>query len=672
MRKLLSILLLICSVAVFSQNKKEEKGDDYFKVYYFDKAIKKYGRADTLSMEAQRKLAESYYNRFEFSKAEIEFEKIINTPIATTEDFYKYVLILKANQKYDEAGYWMEKIAQQNPEDLRVKSYWLTKADFEQLKIPNPKYTISNLQMNTIDEDFGTCYYMKDQIVFASTRSGSKPILRKYNWNREPFLDIFVANRNDSNELVKLKYLNRKYNQKWHEGPASFKSTGKFVAFTKNNYGEMSDDGIVKLQIFFSEFKKQEWQEPEPFYLNSNEYSVGHPALTRNARIMFFVSDIPGGYGGTDIYMVSKVSKNKWSKPINLGPTINTEANEMFPFYEDSNKLLFFSSNGKHGLGGLDVYVAYATPTGFEQIENIGSPINTTADDFAYIIDKKLKTGYFSSNRKEGKGGDDIYKFDYTGGFELKKKEVPIDSVEMVFRDSIVNFTYRLLVLNDESLLPISDAQVNIGSLLMQISDSDDMDTDSLDMQLSDSLGHVAAKFSVGDTFKVVVNAFGYQEEEKIVSITKMLSDTLVSDTIRMKVATDQHILLKNIYYDFDRSDILPESEVELNKLVKFMKENPKYKVELGSHTDCRGSDEYNIGLSQRRANSAVNYVIFKGIDPARITAIGYGETRHVNRCKNGVRCKETEHRQNRRTEIFIPEFGKALDIKQTKGKYSE
>ncbi len=678
MRNSLAIILLFSFIAVFAQTKTEQKADDLFQIYYFDKAIKKYKKADTLSMLSQKRLAESYYNRFDFSNAEIEYEKFINTPIASIEDLYKYVLILKANKKYDVAGYWMEKIAQDNPSDLRVKSFWETNSDFQKILKPNPTYSIRNLTMNTTDEDFGTVYYKKKQVVFASTRSGSKPILRKYNWNREPFLDIFIADKVDSNELVKPKHFNKKYNKKWHEGPSSFKSNGKFLAFTKNNYENMSEDGIVKLQIFFSEYKKREWQEPTPFYLNSNEYSVGHPALTRNAKIMFFVSDMPGGYGGTDIYMVSKLSKNKWSKPINLGPKINTEGNEMFPFYEDRNKLLFYSSNGKHGLGGLDVYVGHATSLGFEDIKNIGAPINTSADDFAFIIDRKLKTGYFSSNREGGKGGDDIYSFDFTGKYEMKKKVVAVDSIKsepesekMVIRDSVVHYSYSLLVLNDETSIPIMDAQVQIGTLLMHLSDEVNPE-DSLALQMSDSLGAVALEFDVADSFKVVVNAFGYKQEEKLVSIDQMLADEVTQDTVRLKVAYDEAIVLKNIYYDFDKSDILPESEVELNKVVKFMKENPKLELELSSHTDSRGSDEYNMGLSQRRANSAVKYVISEGIQTTRITAKGYGETRPVNKCVNGVRCYETEHRQNRRTEIFIPGFGKALDIKQTKGLYSK
>lgn len=688
MKKTLTIFLLFASIAAFSQTKNEKKGDDFYDIYYFDKAIKSYMHADSLSLVAQRNLAESFYNRFDFAQAEIEYEKFIESPLATINDYYTFILILKANEKYDEVPYWMGKIAEKKSDDLRVKDFNETKQKFDSLLIPNPKYTVHNLKMNTKDEDFGTCYYGKDKVVFTSSRSGWKPILRKYNWNREPFLDIFMADVNDSNELVKPRYFNKKYNKKWHEGPSSFNGISKFMAFTRNNYDGESEDDIVKLQLFFSEFKKGKWQEPDDFYLNSDEYSVGHPALTRNGRILFFASDMPGGYGGTDLYMVTKMSKNRWSEPINLGPAVNTEGNEMFPFYEDRNKLLFFASNGKYGLGGLDVYVAHATSSGFEEVKNIGAPINTSADDFAFIIDKKLKTGYFSSNRSQGKGGDDIYRFDYTGKFEMKKKieQIPVtpktspksasksvtesakqalidtidsdDSVQLVFKDSITNLTYNLLVINDQSEMPIKDAEVKIGKLLREY---------------TDSLGLAASEFNILDTFKVVINAFGYKQEAKTVSLQKLRANKMVvNDTIRLKVAVDQRIVLKNIYYDFDRSNILRESSVELDKLVKFMNENPTVKVELSSHTDCRGSHKYNIGLSQRRANSAVRYVISKGISASRITARGYGETRLVNGCVDGVHCLERQHRQNRRTEIFIPGVGKALDIEQTKGKYSK
>jgi len=652
MKNILSILLLLSSLTVFSQEDKEKKADDFFQIYYFDKAIDKYSRIDSLSLEGQRKLAESYYNRFEFVEAEKAYAKFIDSSAATLDDYFKYVLILKANGKYDEANKWMQEIKTKKEDDLRVKSFLETKPVFDSLLVENSKYKITNLAMNTEDEDFGTSYF-KDQIVFASTRSGSKPILRKYNWNREPFLDMFVADKDTANELIKLKYLNKKYNQKWHEGPASFNKKGTFMAYTRNNYGEIAADGVVRLQIYFSEYAKGEWSDPEPFYLNSKDYSVGHPALTRNGRIMFFVSDMPGGYGGTDIYMVSKISKTKWGKPVNLGPKINTEGNEMFPFFQDKNSLLFFSSNGLDGLGGLDVYVAHATPTGFVDVKNLGVPINSKSDDFAYIIDDKLKTGYFSSNRPGGKGGDDIYKFAYTGDY---KRKVVVDTTHVIIKDTVVNYIYDLLVLNETSNKPISNADVKIGKII----------------DITDSLGKVSAEFNIADTFKVVVNAVGYKEKEKFVSLEKSLSDKVVNDTIKLEVNMDEHIVLKNIYYDFDKSNILPESKVELNKLVKFMEDNPNLHVELSSHTDSRGSDSYNIKLSQRRAESAVRYVVSMGISKYRITAKGYGERRLVNRCSDGVPCTEAEHRQNRRTEIYIQGFGKALDIQQTKGKYSK
>jgi outer membrane protein OmpA-like peptidoglycan-associated protein len=358
---------------------------------------------------------------------------------------------------------------------------------------------------------------------------------------------------------------------------------------------------------------------------------------------MFFVSDMPGGYGGTDIYFVKKVGKDKWSEPINLGDKVNTEGNEMFPYYEERSGLLFFASNGRAGLGGLDVFVAVKTPKGFDMVENVGAPINSKWDDFAYIIDKKLKNGYFSSNRPTGKGGDDIYSFKFSGEF---KKYVP--------KDSIFNYTYRLFVLNEETKQPIPKAKVMLDVVPTE----------------TNKEGMVSAKFDANTTFDAVINATGYVEKVKHVDIKNPQNSAVITDTVYLSIDKNRRIVLKNIYYDFDKWDILPESAVELDKLVDFMKQNPQLKVELSSHTDCRGSDKYNMRLSEKRAKSAVDYIVSKGVDVSRITAVGYGETRPVNKCVNGVQCSEQEHRQNRRTEVYIQDYGRAEDIVQTKGKH--
>lgn len=348
--------------------------------------------------------------------------------------------------------------------------------------------------------------------------------------------------------------------------------------------------------------------------------------------MLFFVSDMPGGYGGTDIYFVKKLGKDKWSEPVNLGDKINTEGNEMFPFYESRHGLLFFSSNGRNGLGGLDVYVAVKTPSGFDMVENLGAPINSQWDDFSFIADKKLKEGYFSSNREGGKGGDDIYYYTFAGKYP---EYVPVDSIDA--------YDYRMFVYNGETGKPIAKAKVMLDIVPTETNEQ----------------GMVSARFKPDESFDVAVTAIGYVDQSKRVNVGHSQKSAVIKDTITMTVNKDKQIELKNIYYAFDKTDVLSESEVELDKLVNFMQDNPQLKVELSSHTDSRGSDKYNLTLSEKRAKSAVDYMLSKGVDEARIVAKGYGETRPINHCVNGVKCTKEEHQQNRRTEIMIQDKDK-------------
>jgi len=659
MKRIRSIIsLFLFSLLAFSQSEKEKEADKYYREYSFDKAIDKYNDVNNLSIEGLRKLAESYHSINKFAEAKAVYAKIVNDTSATCNDYYNYILLLKADGKYAETPKWYKKIKEKNAHDLRAKNFFDTESEFQSLLKPGTKYKISDLKINTKSQDFGTAFY-KNKIAFTSSRKGFNPFRRNYNWNKKPFLDIYVADVAANHEIENISYWNKKISEKWHQGPISFAEDGTFAAFTRNNYTDsIPKDGVVRLQIFFTRFEDKDWTEPEPFYLNNPAYSVGHPALSKDGNTLYFVSDMPGGYGGSDIYVVTKEpGSGRWGKPVNLGDKINTEANELFPFYEDKSGLLFFSSNGLNGLGGLDVYVATKTPQGFENIQNVGEPINTPYDDFAYIIAEDLKYGYFSSNRPKGKGDDDIYKFTYSGEF---KKMVPppppvvVEQKRPVKAETNKSFTYKLYVLNKDSHQAISKADIKLGDLA----------------EVTDNTGMISHTFTQAIDYKVVINAVGYKQKHLRVSVQTFRDGYLLTDTILMEANVNKKIVLKNIYYDFNKSDILPESSVELDKVVNFLHDNPTLQVELSSHTDSRGSDEYNMTLSEERAKSAVNYIIGKGIDTQRIAAKGYGETQLINGCSNGVPCTEEEHRRNRRTEIFISGYGKAQEVKQLKGKH--
>lgn len=638
---LLIFLFFFVSLASQAQLRSVKKAEKYYDKYAFDKAIKGFAHLDSLSIDDLRKLAISYKNSERHAEAASTYAKLLKHADALAEDFYSFSLMLKAQGKYPQADSCMQAMSQHFPQDLRVKSFLNTKSSFTHLSSSNPVYQIANLKMNTKYDDFGPSYYNK-QIVYTSNKRVLRFLSRIYAWTNRPFFDIVLADV-DSFELQKPTRFSKKMNRKWHEGPSSFARSGKLMAFTRNDYDGKSADDVVKLQIFTAEFGKGEWTEPEPFFLNNPEYSVGHPAFNRRGNVLFFASDMPGGFGGSDLYLVKKIGKNKWSKPVNLGDKINTEGNEMFPFYEDSYGHLFFASNGLNGLGGLDVYVATKTPIGFDMVENLGAPVNTQWDDFAYIIDKKNKNGYFSSNRPSGKGGDDLYQFAFSGKYK--------EYVEP--KDSISSYTYRMAVLNEETSQPIPKAQVML----------DVVPTETA------SNGTVSAQFDANTRFEATISATGYVDKKHSVDIKNSQSSAIVNDTVYLTIDKNRRIELRNIYYDFNKSDILPESAAELDKLVDFLKQNPQLKIELSSHTDSRGYDKENLQLSQRRAKAAFNYIVSSGIEPERLKAVGYGETRLLNHCRNGAKCSEPEHRQNRRTEVFIQDYGKTEEVPQIKGK---
>ena len=410
------ILFIGISVNVFSQEKsnREIRGDKYYTIYSFEKAIDTYNNVKQLSLEGQRRLAESYYNIDLKEKSEEVYSKILRSSgELIAEDYYNYSKVLRSNGKYYESGMWMNKFSELKPNDLRVKDYIKNQNELNNLLSDHGNYIITTLKMNTDELDFGTNYF-NDKIVFASTKESGKLISRKYNWTGKPYWDLYISEI-ENGQLNEPKRFDKKLNDKLHDGPASFSNNGTFMAITRNHYNDKSKDNVVELQIHFCNLVDGKWSNPEPFYLNSEDYSVGQPCLTKDGNTMYFTSDMPGGYGKTDIYRITKDLNGGWGKPVNLGENINTEGDEMFPFIEETSNILFFSSNGRFGLGGLDIFVYSVNNSKYSRALNAGSPLNTRFDDFAAIVDFKQYKGYFSSNRSGGKGGDDLYALAFKG-----------------------------------------------------------------------------------------------------------------------------------------------------------------------------------------------------------------------------------------------------------------
>ena len=647
MKKSLFTFALIVGfgLSLFAQkSKKEISGDQFYDYYSFDKAIESYIAAKDLSVEGQRKLADSYHHLDKNPQAEVVYSRFINnTSGLNADDYYSYAMVLKANGKYEQAAKWMEKFKDLKPNDLRAKNYAADNSELTNMQRDQGKYKITHLDINTDAEDFGTCYY-KNKIVFASSRETPKLIKRVYNWNRKPFLDMYVADVADD-QLKNPENFSKVLNGKMHDGPASFSNDGNFIAFTRNNYTDKSKDGIVKLQIYFSNFKDGKWTAPEAFYLNNSEYSVGHPCLTADGNTMYFVSDMPGGFGGADIYRVVKDDKGKWGKPENLGDKINTEGDEMFPFFEENSGALSFASNGRLGLGGLDNFICFVNGDHFGRVVNFGYPVNTQFDDFALIINDKFAKGYFTSNRTGGAGDDDIYSFELLKGLEMGKK------LKGVAKDKAGNPI-------PNTFIQLLDEQGNVIDTLT--TKDDGSYTFLVDSDKKFKLIGTKATFIDGDS---LTNTFGKEIVVKAdIFLTKkeqiVARKVTIADEIKVGADLGKILQLNPIYYDLDKFAIRPDAKIELDKIVSIMNEYPDMVVELGSHTDCRASMAYNQALSDNRAKTAAEYVKARITKPARIYGKGYGETRLVNgcACEGDVKsdCPEEEHAKNRRTEFII------------------
>lgn len=618
------------------KSKVELRGDKYSFSYSYDKAIDSYSHSKELSFSGQRMLAEGYRKMNQNVLAEEAYLKLISVPgEILPEDYYNYAMILKINGKYMESNKAMDKFVELKPEDLRAKDYAANSKEFSRLANDDGKYKIEHLDINSDADDFGTTYY-KNDIVFASTKAKSKMIVKNYNWTGKPFWDIYVSGV-DGTQLTKPKNFDKGLNSKLHDGPASFTKDGTYMAYTSNNSKDKSNDRVVELQINFSSYHEGKWTAPESFFLNNKEYSVGQPCLTENGNTMYFTSDMPGGFGGADLYVITKDANGVWGKAENLGNKINTEGDEMFPFIEESNNILFFSSTGRFGLGGLDIFICPMNGSDPGAVYNAGYPLNTQYDDYAVIVDSKLSKGYFSSDRPGGSGGDDIYSFDISR-LDIGKKLIGI--TEDVSSIAVPGTFVKLL--DENGILIDTLTTSNDGSFSFLVAS---------DKYLK--LIGQKEKYNDGDT---ITSTFG--NEYIIKADVILLKEKEIVADVPVGVDLGEMVLLKTIYFDLDKYNIRPDAEAELAKIVEIMNKNPEMVVELSSYTDCRESTAYNQTLSDERAVASIAYIKKRITSPERIFGKGYGESNLINGCtcddNIGSNCTEEEHQQNRRTEFII------------------
>ncbi|RYZ48971.1 MAG: flagellar motor protein MotB, partial [Sphingobacteriales bacterium] len=492
--------------------------------------------------------------------------------------------------------------------------------------------------LNSPQSDWGAVGF-DNGVVFASDRSvasapktkagrpflkfdGSKlPDQNTYGWTGNGYLNIYTKTAgSDSVALFPLRT-----QSDYHVGAASFSADGKEVYFTltrvPKKIGRVKNaPSTLNIEIYSSIKTGEVWSDPVPFrYNNVQGWSVGDPFLTADGSSLYFVSDKPGGKGGTDIYVVKRSAGGQWGEAIAVAG-VNTAGNERTPVKADNQ--FYFSSDGDTSMGGLDIFRATMSGDAVGAAQNMGYPVNSPQDDFALSVTASQK-GYFSSNRDGGAGSDDIYSF--------------IDRAELAFR-------LEGIVFDKETSLPLASAVVSLGKV----------DGTPLKVQ-TDSTGAFRFNLDENSNYELSADRTSYRSANDKVGTSGLESSQVIKKNLYLTpIVINKAIRLENIYYDFDQSNIRPDAAVELDKLVRIMQENPTIWIELGSHTDSRGKDQYNQWLSQRRANAAVQYIIDRGIDQSRVTAKGYGESVPVNECTNGIACSEQAHQANRRTEFKI------------------
>lgn len=643
MRNLYTLSFLLCVTFVFAQSKLK-KADQFFKTYAYVDAAKMYEEylqnVDKPSVQTIKNVADSYYFIDDNRNALKWYQKLYDVQGQSMTDIYflRYIQSMKGVTDYEKADKLTKEYLNKKGDQKEILRYVNQKRHMDSLATTKPLYAVKNLEINSSKADFGTAFY-GDKIVFASSRDTTKFNEKLYSWNKQPFLDLYVAERNFAdgslfNETVFLKEVMTKY----HEATATFTPDLKTVFFTTNIVKKkklvIDENRTNNFQIIKGTLDGDKLVKSESVFFNSTKYSVGHPSLSEDGRWLFFASDMPGGYGETDLYVVQIAEDGTMGSPQNLGPTINTIGNELFPFFR--NGTLYFSSDGHYGWGDLDVYESkFYGGLKFSEPKNLGAPINSNKDDFAFILDEKETYGYVSSNRAQGKGCDDIYYF---------TKSKP--ECNQLISGKVIDVKSKISI--DNAVIQVYDA-------------FDDLITETK----TDSQGNYQIKVPCGKSINIKASKENYGNEQKKMETTTV--DALEIKEVNFELSNYDDLVVKEdgiekisinpIFFEYDKATITKASEVELDKVVFVMEKFPLVKIKIESHTDSRGSDAYNLKLSDARAKSTQTYILSKGIEPSRIeSAVGFGESRLKNKCSNGVKCSEEEHFINRRSDFIIIE----------------
>lgn len=686
------------------------------------------------SPDVVRKAAESYRMLGNTTESEKWYAKLLSTGVATEQDQYYYAQVLLQNKKYKEAKNQMDKLSKLKTTNSVARRYaGIDLSEYDKLKKDSLNFTIKNLEtVNSPQSDFAPSYITETELGFVSARTSQGFSMRKFAWDNSSFLDIYTCSIDTTRQTASdVRKFEKQFKSVYHDGPVSYSPDGKTMLLTRNNYIARklikSIDNKVKIQLYYAVKNGDKWGELMPVPFNNSNYNVGQAVFSPDGGTIYFVSDMPGTLGLTDIWQVPYANSN-FGKPVNLGQEVNTEGREMFPFVDKDN-LMLFSSDGYVGFGGLDIHMAQLSGGYPTYVGNVGYPVNTNADDFGLVYDTETLKGYFSSDRPGGAGSDDIYSVKMTESLRRKvdvhgfvydarnKKAVPssklflydhksnlIDSTTTDSRGEYhfeVSPSQKILIVSatKESYYPeLTDFEVqdSKNSIDLLLSPSYSFACHVTDMKTGAAIGGVkVTSYANGKAIKTyTTDAQGkivepipdkkygnkvdyelkFEKEGYIANVQKasfVLKDNTMVDvgsamntrlqTLEKGVDLGKVVNIKPIYFDLGKSNIRPDAAIELDKIIAVMNSYPTMVIELGSHTDCRGTVASNLKLSDLRAKSSAKYIQSKITNPSRIYGKGYGESKLLNNCgcegTKSSNCSEEEHQKNRRTEFIIVNY---------------
>jgi outer membrane protein OmpA-like peptidoglycan-associated protein/tetratricopeptide (TPR) repeat protein len=652
MKNIFTIFALsIITMSVYGQRKYYDVGNEFFEKRMYAEAIENYKLEMNEDVvynqdEMVEKIAITYKMLFEYENAEKWYAELIKTNPKDNIHYFDYGNILRSNSKYEEAKKVFLLFEEKSGNKALATTY-IQYCDWAiaNLAISNDAFTVTQTNIETGSRSIGQIPY-KDGLIYAA------PQIQDFN-NKTAYYDLAYSEKTDPVSFAAPQKLAGEVDFSFYEGAPSLNADNSIMYFTGNssesvkyrdrqvNKGkiEISKSGVNILKIYQVEFKDDKWVNRKEVSINSNSYDCVFPHITEDGKSLYFSSNMEGGNGGFDIYRADLNTDGTWSKPTNLGEGVNSAFDELYPFTFEGQ--LYFSSKGKGGFGGADIYSGTIGATDFA---NIGQPFNTAKDDFAYTAFREngAVKGYLSSNRIGPNGYDYIFYFE--------ESVTKMDTLQ----------TFALNKFTDE---PIKDVRISLEKNTGEEELHNEIDTTDaegnvvflLEQNVAYTVTIAPANFDAltfeipADNRDDIIGKFGKKE------VTSTYEETTTSSTEETP-KVGEIITYNKIYFDYDKWNIRKDAIPEMEKMLTYLNKYPDVKVEISAHTDCRGSDEYNERLSKRRAKSARKYLIDKGISAQRMTEKGYGEYKLSNKCSDDVECTEAEHQANRRMEMFILE----------------